>query len=266
MADQSGHPAHVERRGAVATVTMQRPEAHNALDTALKVALRDALAEVASDDGVRAVVLTGSGRAFCVGQDLAEHASALEGGGGAAFSTVAEHYAPIVTSLTTMPKPVVAAVNGTCVGAGLGIALACDLRVMAEGATLGTAFTGIGLTCDSGLAATLPAAVGGARARELILLARTFDPAQARAWGISGEVVPPEEVADTAAALADRLAAGPTRAYAESKAVLAASAGASLDAVLAMEGEAQIRLGNTEDHRRAVSSFLVKERPTFDGR
>ncbi len=263
MSDQ---PVHVERRGAVATVTMQRPEAHNALDTALKVALREALDEVAGDEAVRAVVLTGTGRAFCVGQDLAEHATALGGGGAAAFATVAEHYGPITTALATMPKPVVAAVNGTCVGAGLGFALACDLRVMAEGATLGTAFTGIGLTCDSGLAATLPAAVGAARARELVLLARTFDPAQAVSWGISGEVVPPEEVAATAAALAERLAAGPTRAYAESKLLLDAAPGAPLAEVLAAEGEAQVRLGDTEDHRRAVADFLGKRTPTFAGR
>lgn len=266
MSDESAHPIQVERRGAVATVTMQRPQAHNALNTALKVALRDALADVAADDDVRAVVLTGSGRAFCVGQDLAEHAATLELGGAAAFATVAEHYAPITTSLVTMPKPVVAAVNGTCVGAGLGFALAADLRVLAAGATLGTAFTGIGLTCDSGLAATLSAAVGAARARELVLLAPTFDAAQAAAWGITGQVVPPDDVATTAAALADRLAAGPTRAFAESKALLAAAPGAPLADVLAWEGEAQVRLGDSEDHRGAVAAFLAKERPTFEGR
>lgn len=269
MSDQSGpadEPVTVERRGAVATVTMQRPDAHNALDTALKVALRDALAGVAADDDVRAVVLTGSGRSFCVGQHLGEHSGALEGGGAAAFTTVAEHYAPITTSLATMPKPVVAAVNGTCVGAGLGFALACDLRVMAEGATLGTAFTGIGLTCDSGLAATLAASVGEARARELVLLAATFDPAQAVAWGIAGEVVAPAEVAATAAALADRLASGPTRAYAETKQLLGLAPHAALADLLAAEGEAQKRLGDTEDHRGAVAAFLARERPTFAGR
>lgn len=266
MSDQSVQPVHVERRGAVATVSMQRPEAHNALDTALKVALRDALAEVAADADVRVVVLTGSGKAFCVGQDLAEHAAALEDGGGSALSTVAEHFSPITTALATMPKPVVAAVNGTCVGAGLGFALACDLRVLADGATLGTAFTGIGLTCDSGLAATLAASVGAARARELVLLARTFDPAQAVAWGIAGEVVPAAEVAETAAALADRLAAGPTRAYAESKRLLDLAGTAPLAEVLAAEGEAQARLGDTDDHRGAVAAFLAREKPTFTGR
>lgn len=269
MSDQpapSDEPVRVERRGAVATVTMQRPDAHNALDTALKTALRDALTAVAADDEVRAVVLTGAGRSFCVGQDLREHAASLDGGGEAAFSTVAEHYSPITEALATMPKPVVAAVNGTCVGAGLGFALACDLRVLAEGAALGTAFTGIGLTCDSGLAATLAASVGAARARELVLLAEPFDPAQAVAWGIAGQVVPAGEVASTAAALADRLAAGPTRAYAETKHLFALAPGAPLADVLAAEGAAQARLGDSEDHRGAVAAFLAREKPAFSGR
>src|SRR5882757_10901624 len=122
-------PVLVDRIGPVATVTINRPDRRNALDTATKVALREALVEVGADSTVRAVVLTGAGSAFCVGQDLAEHAEVLSTDAAKAFETVDEHYRPIVVALTTMPKPVVAAVNGACVGAGLGLALACDLRV-----------------------------------------------------------------------------------------------------------------------------------------
>ena len=258
----------VEYDGAVASVVLDDPEARNALTAVSKVALRDALQAVAADPEVRAVVLTGSGKAFCVGQHLGEHATALEEGGSeAAFATVAEHYAPIVRALTEMPKPVVAAVNGACVGAGLGFALACDLRVLAAGAVLSTAFSGIGLTCDSGLSATLVRAVGEARARRLVLLGETFTAEDAVAWGIEGQVVDPDAVVGTARDLAARLAAGPTLAYAESKRLLAAAAaGASLADVLAAEGAAQTRLGATEDHRNAVAAFLGKRRAEFTGR
>ena len=150
----------VDRTAAVATITMRAP----ALSRESKVALRDVLADVAGDPAVRAVVLAGGGKVFCVGQDLAEHSTGLAESPEAAFATVREHYSPIVRSLLTMPKPVIAAVGGTCVGAGLGFALACDYRVFAEGAKLGTAFSGIGLTFDSGLSYTLPRVIGDARA------------------------------------------------------------------------------------------------------
>jgi 2-(1,2-epoxy-1,2-dihydrophenyl)acetyl-CoA isomerase len=256
----------VERRGAVATVILNRKERHNGLTNALKVALRDHLAKVGADPGVRAVVLTGAGPSFCVGQDLAEHAAALESAGGdGALSTVDVHYNPMVRALTTMPKPVVAAINGNCVGAGLGLALACDLRLAGEGAKFGTAFTGIGLGPDSGLSATLSRAVGASRATELVLLAERFDSAQAAAWGLLHQVVPGGELDGAAAALADRLASGPTAAYAEAKAVLSL-AWSPLEEVLAAESAAQRRLGVTEDHRNAVAAFLAKAEPTFTGR
>jgi 2-(1,2-epoxy-1,2-dihydrophenyl)acetyl-CoA isomerase len=275
----------VSRRGAVATLTLNRPERHNGLTDALKTQLRDRLADVASDVSVRAVVLTGAGRSFCVGQDLVEHAEALsaealgaearptEGGGSGGgvtdrrlLDTVDVHYNPIVRSLATMPKPVVAAINGTCVGAGLGFALACDLRVAASCARFGTAFTAIGLTCDSGLSATLARAVGSARASELVLLAEAFSAQEAAAWGLVGRVVAPDDFEADVAALADRLAAGPTLAYAEAKAALYQSWQPSLDDVLAAESAAQMRLGHTEDHRGAVTAFLAKTKPTFSGR
>lgn len=251
----------VENHGAVTVVRINRPERRNALTTAVKVALRDALARVADDAGVRAVVVAGEGGHFCAGQDLAEHAETLAADPDHVFATVEEHYSPITRSLATMPKPVIAAVDGVCVGAGLGFALAADLRVFARTAVLGTAFTGIGLTCDSGLSATLPRAVGEARARELVLLAETFTAEQAIEWGVAGRLAEPGSAVDDALALATRLADGPTSAYAESKRLLAFS----LDRTLTAEYDAQTRLGATEDHRNAVHAFLAKQKPTFTG-
>jgi 2-(1,2-epoxy-1,2-dihydrophenyl)acetyl-CoA isomerase len=255
-----------EQAPAVAVVTLNRPAKRNALTTELKEALLEALQQVAADTGVRAVVLVGSGKSFCVGQDLSEHVQALESNAETAFATVGQHYNPIVRALATMPKPVIAAINGGAVGAGLGFALACDLRVAAETATFATAFSAIGLTADSGLSASLVHSLGAARATELLLLGESFDAAQALASGLVRAVVPTEDVLNTALDLARRLAAGPTLAYAEIKKAVAIGAVSSLDTVLEAEGAAQARLGTTHDHRAAVDAFLAKQRPTFEGR
>jgi 2-(1,2-epoxy-1,2-dihydrophenyl)acetyl-CoA isomerase len=251
----------VEREGAVASVIL--PGA--ALSLAVKEGLVSSLRSVADDESVRAVMLTGTGRAFCVGQDLAEHAAALDKDPATALETVQKHYNPIVTMLTTMPKPVIAAVNGTCVGAGLGLVLACDFAVVAEGAVLGTAFTGIGLTCDSGLSVTLPAAVGMPRARALLLRPTTFTAEQAVSWGLPFELVPADQVRATAASLSVALASGPTAAYAETKRLLLDGASRPFADSLAAEAAAQRRLGMTADHGNAVRAFLAKEKPNFQG-
>lgn len=260
-------PVLVDRRDALAIVTINRPERRNALDAEAKVALREALAAVAEDDGVRAVVLTGSGGHFCAGQDLKGHARTLEEEGPeATFATVADDYVPVIRSLTTMSKPVVAAIEGACVGAGLGIALACDLRVVATSASFATAFSAIGLTTDSGLAYTLPRMVGDAKARELVLLGESFSGEQAHAWGLVARLTQGGGALEQATELGSRLAAGPTAAYAESKALLAATWDHSLDETMQVEAEAQLRAGSTEDHQLAVKAFLAKERPVFSGR
>lgn len=254
------------RDAAVATVMLARPEGMNALTVSMKVALREALQETADDDTVRAVVLTGSGRAFCVGQDLREHAEALASGDRAPLSTVAEHYNPVVRLLTTMTKPVVAALNGTAAGAGLGLACACDLRVGATGSRFTTAFTGIGLTADSGLSWTLPRLVGAGRAAALLLLAEPFTAEQALEMGLLTAVVKPEQVLPVAQELAARLAAGPTAAYALVRQSLAYGSTHTLSETLDREDELQAVAGATEDHRAAVRSFLAKEPAVFSGR
>jgi 2-(1,2-epoxy-1,2-dihydrophenyl)acetyl-CoA isomerase len=247
--------------GAVATIVMHTA----ALTTVAKSQLLDAVGAAAGDDAVRAVVLTGTGRVFCAGQDLGEHAAALDADLATAFTTLDEHYGPIVTALHEAPKPVIAAINGACAGAGMSLALACDLRVCSETAKFTTAFTGIGLSFDSALSATLARAVGAARASELILLAEPFTAQQALEWGIVGRLVPADQVATAAGEVAARLAAGPTMAFAAAKRAIAASWAAPWREVLAHENEAQRRLGASQDHVGAVASFLAKERPTFAG-
>ncbi|MGH3569574.1 MAG: enoyl-CoA hydratase/isomerase family protein [Pseudonocardia sp.] len=250
---------------AVAVLTLNRPARYNALTVELKVALREAIIALAGAAEVRALVVTGAGKAFCVGQDLGEHAAAL-GDPSTALDTVTEHYNPIVAGLADLPFPVVAAINGPCVGAGLGFALACDLRIAAVGLTFSTAFTGIGLTADSGLSASLAHAVGISRATELLLLNEPFTAEDAVAWGLVRAAVPVGEVPAAALELARRLASGPTRAYVEIKRAVRFGAVNALPEVLAAEGAAQTRLAATEDHRRAVEDFLAKRRPTFHGR
>jgi 2-(1,2-epoxy-1,2-dihydrophenyl)acetyl-CoA isomerase len=164
-----------------------------------------------------------------------------------------------------MPKPVIAAVNGTCVGAGLGFVLACDMVVMADDAVLGTAFTGIGLTCDSGMSVTLARTFGLARARALLLQPGTFTARDAQSWGLAASLVPAGEVRQAATGLAATLAAGPTAAYAETKRLLWDGPSRPLAEVLAAESAAQHRLSLTADHAGAVRAFLAKEKPAFQG-
>jgi 2-(1,2-epoxy-1,2-dihydrophenyl)acetyl-CoA isomerase len=247
---------------AVGLITLRSP----ALSRLAKEQLLAGLRQLSGDGSVRAVVLTGSGKVFCAGQDLREHAAALEADPASAFGTLAEHYNPIVVALTTMPKPVVAAINGTCAGAGISLALACDLRVCSNAAKFATAFTGIGLTFDSGLSATLTRAVGAARASELILLGEPFTAQQALDCGMVGRLADPDRVLSEALGLASRLAAGPTLAYAEAKKAIQAVALPALNDVLASEVLAQSRLGLTADHQKAVEAFVAKRRPEFHGR
>lgn len=261
----SATPVQVQRDGAVATVRLCRAEAMNALDTPTKDALLAALREVADDAAVRCVVLTGSGRAFCVGQDLREHAGLLERNDPALWSTVEAHYSPIVELLATMNKPVLAAVNGVAAGAGAGFAFAADVRVLAESAGFNLAFAGIALSCDSGTSWSLPRLVGPARAKELLMMPRTVRAEEALALGLATRVVPDDDLADVVGALATELAAGPTLALGSIRRAVAYSAGHDLRSCLAHEGELMALTGASADHQGAVASFMAKEKPSFTG-
>ncbi len=251
----------------VATITLTRPEAMNSLDVATKVALLAAVEAAAGDTGVRCVVLTGSGRAFCVGQDLKEHVEILESGSSdELFRTVPEHYNPIVRAVVGMDKPVVAAVNGVAAGAGASLAFAGDFRVVADTAGFNLAFTGIALSCDTGISWTLPRIVGRAKALELLYFPRTIPAAEAFELGLATSVVPAADLEREATDLAQRLAAGPTLAYGAVRRSVEHSAGHDLDSSLEFEAQMMARTGATQDHRRAVASFVAKEKPVFEGR
>ncbi len=255
----------VERDGAVATVRIDRPDAMCALDVPTKVALLAALRKVAEDETVRCVVLTGTGKAFCVGQDLKEHVVGLERGDNLS-GTVTDHYNPIVELLATMNKPVVAAVNGVAAGAGASFAFACDFRLLHESAGFNTAFTGIALSCDSGASWNLPRLVGPAKAKELLFMPRTVKAAEAQQLGLATTVFADADYAAGVAEFAARLAAGPTIAYGSVRRAIAFSATNSLADSLANEGRLMTVTGSTDDHRTAVSAFLAKEQPVFEGR
>lgn len=254
----------------LATITLNRPDALNALDTATKEALLAALRRAAVAEQVRAVLLTGNGRAFCVGQDLKEHIGALDAderqGTRDAMDTVREHYNPIVTALTSMAKPVVAGVNGVAAGAGAGFAFAADYRVVADTATFNTSFAGVALTADSGMSWTLPRLIGHGRATDLLLFPRRVDATEAADLGLANRVVPSAGLPAEAAAVARRLAQGPTTAYAAIKESLLHAAGHSLPEALEKEGELQVRAAASADHRIAVDAFVAKATPRFLGR
>lgn len=258
---------HVERSGGVATVTINRPEAMNALDAPTKVALRDTLQNLGADSAVRAVVLTGAGeRAFSTGQDLKEHVALLQADGPPPLNTVVEHYNPTVLAIATMPKPVIAAVNGMAAGAGASLAFAADFRIAAQSSAFLLAFARIGLSVDTGSSWTLPRLVGYAKAIELALLAEPITAEQALQHGLVTEVVPDDELAGRAHELAQRLAEGPTVAYGAIKAALNFAAAVDLPTALTRESELMATTGASKDHRAATEAFVAKQKPTFEGR
>ena len=267
MTETATQPVTYAVSDGVATITLNRPEAMNSLDVATKVALRDTSRAAADDPEVRCVVLTGTGRAFCVGQDLREHVEILRSGeSDELFRTVPEHYNPTVTAFATMAKPVVAAVNGVAAGAGASLALACDFRVVADTAGFNLAFTGIGLSCDTGISWTLPRIVGRAKAIELLYFPRTIPSAELLELGMATTVVPAADLEAEAMQLARRLAAGPTVAYGAVRRSVAFSAGHDFESSVDFEGQMMAHTGATQDHARAVASFMAKEKPVFEGR
>jgi len=251
----------------LATITLQRPESMNALDRATKEQLLTAVRQAGDDADVRAVLLIGTGRAFCVGQDLREHVTALrELPLEQVWATVEEHFAPIASAVATMPKPVVAAVNGVAAGAGAALAFACDLRVLADTASFNTAFAAIGLSCDTGASWTLPRLVGHARAVDLLYRPRTVGAAEAERLGLATVVVPADRLHAEATALARTLAGGPTLAYAGIRRSLAYAATHDLADSLAFEATQMAATGGSRDHRDAVAAFVAKQPPRFHGR
>ena len=250
----------------VATVTLNRPEAMNALDIATKNLLLATLVRVAEDPAVRCVVLTGVGRAFCVGQDLREHVDLIANRDESLWSTVPQHYNPIIELLATMNKPVIAAINGVAAGAGASFAFAADLRIIVDTGGFNLAFAGIALSCDSGASWTLPRLIGTAKAKELLMFPRTVPAAEALELGLVNRVVSAQELTGVVGERARTLAAGPTLAYGSIRRSVAFSAGHQLSESLAQEADQMALTGGSADHAVAVAAFLAKEKPTFHGR
>lgn len=254
-----------EDADGVRVLTLNRPDTYNAFNNELKETLLSELRWAAGEEAVRAIVLTGAGRAFSAGQDLKEHIALMGGPDGAQMRTVEEHYTPLVRAVLTMSKPIIAAVNGTAAGAGAALAFACDLRIAAESAKFILAFAGVGLSADTAASWTLPRLVGYGRAMEMMLLGEPVDAPEAHTIGMVNRVVPDGAALAEATRLAQRLATGPTAAYARIKEALLTGASANLDAALATEARTQAELGVTADHLEAVQAFVTKRKPSFTG-
>jgi 2-(1,2-epoxy-1,2-dihydrophenyl)acetyl-CoA isomerase len=247
---------------AIATITLDRPDALNALTVPLKTELLAAFRAVARDRSVRAVVLTGAGRAFCAGQDLKER---LEPDAAPLAVELRERYNPIIAAMRALDQPIVGAINGVAAGAGASLAFACDVRLAAEGASFVLAFGRIGLVPDSGSTWFLPRLVGPAKAAELALLGETLSATDAERFGLVARVVPPDSLAGEARATAARLAGLAPVALALTKRALERSWAMDLDAALEDEAFRQGIAGATADHAEGLAAFLAKRPPRFTG-
>ena len=256
----------VSRDAGILTVTLNRPDKLNAFNPEMHQLLRDAL-EVARDEaGVRAVLLTGSGRGFCAGQDLSERNLSADAAPIDLSVSLGSNYNPLVRRLRALPKPVVCAVNGVAAGAGANIALACDIVLAARSASFVQSFARLGLVPDSGGTYFLPRLVGSARAMGLALLGERLSAEEAERWGLIWRALDDERLVEEATRIAQALAAGPTRGYGLIKKALYASAGNSLDSQLDLERDLQREAGFSEDYREGVAAFLQKRKPAYKGK
>jgi 2-(1,2-epoxy-1,2-dihydrophenyl)acetyl-CoA isomerase len=253
---------HVEITDGVATVTLDRADALNALTVSLKEELRAAFDGLATDDGVRAIVLTGAGRAFCAGQDLRER---LQPDALPLADEIRARYNPLLLAMRRLPKPIVAAVNGIAAGAGASLAFACDIRIAADTASFLLAFGRVGLIPDTGATWLLPRLVGASKAAELALLGEPLSAADAERFGLVARVVPAADLPAEAHALAERLAAGAPRAHALTKEALALAWENALEEQMELEADFQGRAGATADHAEGLAAFLERRPPRFTG-
>jgi len=251
-----------ETAEGIATITLDRPDALNALTVPLKRALIDAFGRAGGDGSVRVVVLTGEGRAFCAGQDLHER---LEPGAAPLDVELRERYNPLILAMWRLDKPIVGAINGVAAGAGASLAFACDIRIASDAALFILAFGRVGLIPDSGATWFLPRLVGLAKATELALTTEPLSATEAARIGLVSRVVPAEALAGEARAVATRLAAGAPRALALTKEAMRRSLETGLEAALDYEAELQGKAGATKDHAEGLRAFIDKRPPRFRG-
>jgi 2-(1,2-epoxy-1,2-dihydrophenyl)acetyl-CoA isomerase len=250
----------VSRAGAVETITLNRPEVMNAFNGPLHAGLRDALKD-AGDPDVRAVVITGAGRGFCAGQDLTEFGGELD-----VRDALRATYHPNVLAIRALEKPVIAAVNGACAGAGLSLACACDIRIASDAAFFVPGFVGIGLVPDSGGTYFIHRLLGAPRAFEWMASNRRLTAAEANAWGLVSEVVEADAFAARIAELAAEYAARPTRAVGMTKRLFDHADNATLEEQLELEAQLQAAATTTDDFREGVAAFVEKRPPSFSGK
>jgi 2-(1,2-epoxy-1,2-dihydrophenyl)acetyl-CoA isomerase len=255
----------VERNGGVATIRMNRPERLNAYNPEMGKALLSAVSEASVDPSVRCVVLTGEGKAFSAGGDV-EFMAAFQGEGYGKFLDLAIGLHTLITTLRRAPKPVVAAVNGVAAGAGFSMALACDVAVATASARFTLGYQNIGLSPDGGMTFFLARALGTQRAMEMTLFSKVLSAEQAAAWGLVQQVIPDADFAAQTAAIAERIAAGPTLAYAKAKELYNRALSQPLETQLEEERQSIARSATTHDFREGVHAFLEKRPARFEGR
>jgi 2-(1,2-epoxy-1,2-dihydrophenyl)acetyl-CoA isomerase len=255
-----------EQDGGIGRITLNRPDSLNSWNMQFGTDLKEIVENAAADDSVRAVLVTGAGRGFSSGADLkAGFESTAEDGGADIKGRLHNLYHPIIVGLRTMPKPVIAAVNGPAAGIGLSLALSCDLVLAAESSFFQLAFVNIGLMPDGGSTLFVPVRVGKARAMEMAMLGERLTPAQALDWGLINRVYPDDQLMDEANALVTKMAAGPTRSYAGTKQALNAMIYPRMDEQLALEAELQHALGRSKDFFEGGMAFMQKRDPAFTG-
>ena len=259
----TGGSVRLEVADGIATITLDRPASLNALTIPMKQEFLAALHAIESDAHVRAVILTGAGRAFCAGQDLRER---LEPDAPPLGEELRERYNPIVRTMRSLPKPIVGAINGVAAGAGASLAFACDLRIAAEGASFVLAFGRIGLIPDTGATWLLPRLLGPARAAAMAFLNDPVSAAEAERLGLVLSVVPGERLAAEARAIATRLAESAPIAIRLTKEALDGAFERDFEAALEEEARLQDLAGHTEDHREGMAAFVEKRTPRFTGR